>query len=130
MKKIGVFFIGIMIIGLFLNSCDDGTKEQYYYYEGFTITKTNFNSVPFPSSATFNAIKNYRNSLKNYMVDFLESGTDATENDIYSLLTLSGMTPSEANAEIKLLKNVGNNVGIFTHAYNINLYVIIYVEKL
>ena len=132
MKKVGFFIVGIFIIGLFLNSCDTGTetKTQYYYYEAFTISKSNFNSVSLPSTATFNAIKSYRNSLKNYSAEFLGSGTDSTQDDIYSLLTQRGMSPAEANNEISLLNSVGNNVLIFNYAYNNNYYVIMYLEKL
>jgi hypothetical protein len=133
MKRIELIVIGLIVVGLFLNSCDDVTKtetETQYYYEIFRLTKTNFNSVPLPSTLTFNAIKSYRNSLKNYSVEFIGSGTDATQNDIYSLLTQRGMTPSETNDEISLLNSVGNNVLIFEYAYSDSYYVIIYVEKL
>jgi len=83
-----------------------------------------------PVSATFATVKNYRDSLKSYMIDFVGSGTDATQSDIYNLLTQKGMTPTDANNEISFLNSVGNNVGIFFHATDNTLYVIIYLEKL
>jgi len=133
MKRIGFFIVGIIIVGLFFNSCDTSTepeiKTQYYYYEVFRISKSNFNSVSMPSSPTFNAIKSYRNSLKNYSVEFIGSGTDATQNDIYSLMTQRGMTPTEANNEISLLNSIGNDVLWFQYVYDSNYYIIMYLEK-
>ena len=131
--------LAIVGINVFFVACDDTepetktgseTKTQYYFYEVFRISKANYNSVSLPSSITFNAIKSYRNSLKNYSVEFIGSGTDATQSDIYSLLTQRGMTPSETNSEISLLNSVGNNVLLFQYVYDNNFYIIMYVEKL
>ena len=114
--------LAIIGITFFLFACDTTTgpetKTQYYYYEFFRISKANYNSVSLPSSATFNAIKSYRNSLKNYSVEFIASGTDATQQDIYDLMTSRGISASDANNEISLMNSIGNDVLIFEYALN------------
>ncbi|MDR0494889.1 MAG: hypothetical protein LBG95_04600 [Treponema sp.] len=136
MKKSGFLVVGIIIVEFFLNGCDtitgtERTTEQaeYYYYEAFLISKPDFISVPIPSSKTFGEITSFRDSLKNYSVEFLGSGEDATQNDIYTILTQSGMTSTQINNEISLLNSVGNNIGVFEYLYDSSLYIIVYVEK-
>jgi len=139
MKKIGFVIFGILVAGIFLNSCDTGSEAkpnsnpiltQYYYYEVFRITKANYNTVSTPSSATFSAIKSYRDSLYNLRVSFAGSGTDMTQNDIYTLLTTRGFSVAETNNEIFLLNTVGNDVLTFEDAESSNNYVIVYLQKI
>lgn len=133
MKRIVVLSVLVILIVLGFAGCSDGgagSSTQYYYDEAFTIEIVDFNTVPLPSEATFSAIKSYRDALRVHMVDFLGSSTDTTESEIYTTLTQAGMTPTEANNEISFLNQVGNNIGIFTHATDSSLYVIIYVEKI
>jgi hypothetical protein len=128
-------FLAVFIAALVFSfsGCDtptSGSKTQYYYYEFFRISKSNYNSVALPSSATFSVIKNYRDKLKNYSVESIGSGTDATRQDIYDLLTSRGLSASQTNAEIELLNSVGNNAAAFEYALNSSYCVIAYVEKL
>jgi hypothetical protein len=128
-------FLGVLMTALVFsfNGCDNLTsnsKTQYYYYEFFRISKSNFNSVALPSTATFSAVKNYNDKLKKYSVEFLGSGTDATRQDIYDLLTSRGFSASQANAEIELLNSIGNDAAVFEYTLNNYYYIIAYVEKL
>jgi len=132
-KKFWTLILAVSILfGTILTGCKEPEPEktQYYYYEFFRITKTNYNSVALPSTATFSSIKNYRDRLKNYSVEFISSGTDATQDDIYSLMTQRGMSPTEANNEISFLNSVGNDVLYAQYTLDSNFYIIIYIEKL
>jgi hypothetical protein len=131
-KRLGFFVVCLILAGLFLGSCDNGTgaKTQYYYYEGFRILESSLGAVPTPSAPTFSAIKSYRDSLKTYSVEFLISGTDTTQDELYSLLTQRGMTPSEANEEIDFLNSIGNNILFADYALDNRYVIIIYLEKL
>ena len=132
MKRFVFFTIGVICCLAFLNGCSEDDSNTQYYYEFFRILKTDFNKVtiPTPPNLTFYAIKNYRDSLRSYSTNFMESGTDATEDDIYELLTSRGKTPSEANIEISFLNTVGNNIFVFVYTLNTTEWVILYLEKL
>ena len=118
------------IIAFSMTACGEGTKTtKYYYYEFFTITKIDFDSVPVPD-ATFTGIKSFRNALRDKMDDFVASGTDATKDDIYDLLTQRGMAHAEANDCISFLNSVGNNLVWFHHVTDTTLWVIVYIEKI
>jgi len=135
-KKIWTVILLIsLVFGTILTGCKEpepepDTQKTQYYYEIFRISKTNYYSVSLPSTATFNTIKNYRNQLKNYSVEFISSGTDATQDDIYSLITQRGMSPTEANQEISFLNSIGNDLFYFQYIPDSNYYIILYLEKI
>jgi len=128
MKRIISF---IIIAGLFLTGCSD-SDTQHYYYEAFSITKSNYNSISYPNfqNISFETMKDYRDKLRNKMSEFLGSGTDATEDEIFELLTSRGCSAHDANIILDFLNSNGNFVIDFNHAYDSNLYIILYLEKL
>lgn len=130
MKKL--FFIVIGIVFLITGcetSTDSGTNTQHYYYEAFTISITDYYSVPQPAN-NFNSIKNWRNQLRIHIVEFLESGANLTQSELYDYLTQRGVTPSDANREISFLNSIGNNYYAGPYIPDSNLAIFIYIEKI
>ena len=132
MRRIGFFIAGMIIIGIFFNACYapmESEAKDKYYYELFRVSKVNYNSVPMPSSVTFNSIMSYRNALKYRMTEFLQSGSDVTQDFIYTFLIQRGVSPVEANNEISGINYIGNDVLVFEDAISTNNYIIMYIEK-
>ncbi|MDR1319426.1 MAG: hypothetical protein LBJ90_07355 [Treponema sp.] len=129
MKKL--CFVSLIVVSIFLNSCDDPVSStQYYYYEFFTVTKAYYTSVPEPTTDSFSAMESYKEQLRSHQAEFLDSGHDATQKDIYDLMTSTGFSASETNGAIEFLNSIGNNVLIFEYKLSNNYYVILYLEKL
>ncbi|MDR0448800.1 MAG: hypothetical protein LBH07_09050 [Treponema sp.] len=130
MKKIGFIIVGIIIAGLFFNSCatETGTTGQYTY-ELFRLTKANFNRVPQPETANFNAGKAFKDSLRRYSVQNHGSGV-ASQGEIRSLLVKQGATRAYANNAVKYLNTIGNNVLWFNYAQDDSFNVVLYLEKI
>jgi hypothetical protein len=106
------------------------TNRQYYYYDFFTISKTDYDSITESTANTFDAVKSYKDELKSIIVETVVSGYDTTQQDLYGFLIDRGSSASEANGAISFLNSVGNNIVVFNHADDNTLYVIGYVEKL
>jgi hypothetical protein len=117
-----------ILFGTILTGCEEPKELQYYYYELFTISKTDYDSVSVPSTVTFNSIKTYRDQLRSHS-ELIESGTDLTQDALYTFITDRGMSPTDANNLISSLNSVGNRVITFYHAQDTDSYVILYIEK-
>jgi hypothetical protein len=133
MKRLGLGIVGLIIVGILLTGCDTPTSEsnrQYYYYDFFTISRTDYESITEPTTNTFDSVKSYRDELISKKIEPLFSGSDATQQDLYDFMVARGASASEANGLIDFLNTVGNNVVVFQHATDNNLRVIGYVERL
>ncbi|MDR1868021.1 MAG: hypothetical protein LBQ77_07130 [Treponema sp.] len=121
----------LVAMSVMVTGCKEEPTPQYYYYESFRVSITNFNSVDKSNRETFDAIKNVRNQLNQYSVEFMGSDTGIVQADIYTLLTQHGSTPSDANTRISDLNRIGNAIAAFTYVYDRdNYYIIFYVEKI
>ena len=125
------FLIFALIPVLSFIGCDNTTssspsKTQFYYYEVFTVSKSNFNSVPMPSN-NFGSIKNCRDKLWSYKITLLDSGSGVTHDVIFRFLINSGFTSQEARESISNLNSVGNV--IYFGEYNQNQNIIFYFEQ-
>jgi len=124
MKRTGFFIAGIIITGVFLNACY--AESETYYMERFLITKANYNSVPYPSSETFNSILSYRNKLLNYATA-IQSLENCAQETIYSIFKEGWATPAQADYWISGINRIGN--GIFHKPEDALYYCVIYIEK-
>jgi len=74
-------------------------------------------------------IKNYYTKLKTYQITLLDSGSDATQDYIYTFLVSNGNTKKQANDYISFLNSTGNSVFYGEYVNNSNYNVVIYFEK-
>ena len=126
MKGTRFLITGIIIIVIFFNACYAPTGSETYYFEHFLITKANYNSVPYPSSITFNSILSYRNKLRNYATNF-QSSENYTQETIYSILKEGWASPAQADDWISEINHIGN--GVFYRSEDALYYLVIYIEK-
>jgi hypothetical protein len=103
---------------------------QYYYYEMFTIPKTEYNSISFPAERTWDSINDYRIRLRSAGAKLLNSTATASENDIFTLFTNSGYTPGETNGILSEINSIGNMIFLGEYGEDNNLMHIAYLEKL
>ena len=132
-----LIILSFVFISLCLAGCDNGTTSsgggggKKYEYDVFTLTQTDFNSVPMPISWTFTNMKNFYTALSaKPSVSTLLKDSGASEKDIYDFLIANDFTTSEAKDEIDFLKSKGNNIIWGTYTGDANSYVVMYVEKL
>ena len=140
MKRVGFLVVGIIIIGVFLNSCGTTKNktenqlflagDQPYFYELFEIHNTGYESVSLPTDETFNNIKAYRNALYVFTTgdNYFSSGA-ITQNNLYLSLTRS--LPSDyVNILISSVDSNGNICISFAHPSDNNKRHVLYIEKL
>jgi hypothetical protein len=136
-----LIFMGLVILvmiafSIYINIPSQPKKEsietltQYYYYEMFIIPETEFNLIPVPSDVRFDSIKDYRNQLRSHESQLLNSTASASENDIFTIFTNSGYTPSETNDIISEINSIGNMILFGGYAEDTNYTHITYFEKL
>jgi cell division protein FtsB len=133
---LGLIFLVMIAFSVYINMPSKQKKDkietviQYYYYEMFTIQKDEYNSIFQPSEWDLDSTKDYRKRLKSHNPKLLYSTADATENDLFTIFTNSGYTPSETNDIIYDINLIGNMLFSVEYEKDENYVQITYFEKL
>jgi hypothetical protein len=133
---IGLVFVAMTAYAIYNNIPSQPKKDmietitQYYYYEMFTIPKTEYNAISFPAEWTLESTNDYRIRLRSSGSKLLNSTATASENDIFTLFTNSGYTPSETDGIISQINSIGNIIFFGEYGEDNNLMHIAYFEKL
>ena len=114
---------------------EDDKKEQTYYLEYTTISRTDFENVTSRYenlsnySATYSQIKELRASLRKYYPISSESKSGIKKSELYKVLTESGRSSSEVNELIDIINDRGNAILTFYSELSEDYYVWVYIEK-
>lgn len=114
---------------------EDDKKEQTYYMENTTISRTDFENVTSRYknlsnySATYSQIKELRASLRKYYPISSESKSGIKKSELYKFLTESGRSSSEVNELIEIINDRGNAIWTFYSELSEDYYVWVYIEK-
>jgi len=121
-------FISFLIIsGLFLYGCDLDNK---YYYETFRISKLSYVLTNEPLFRSYDSIKSYRNTLKLYTVESINSNSNVSKSDVFSQMKNINISPNDIDEFMSYLNTNGNNILYCQYKPNNNYLVIFYAEKL
>jgi cbb3-type cytochrome oxidase subunit 3 len=133
---IGLVFIAMAAYTIYNNIPSQPKKDtietitQYYYYEMFTIPKTEYNAISFPAEWTLDSTNDYRIRLRSSGSKLLNSTATASENDIFTLFTNSGYTPDETDGILSQINSIGNIIFFGEYGEDHDLMHIAYFEKL
>jgi hypothetical protein len=100
-----------------------------YYYEMFTIPIAVYDSTQWPEYWTLNAMKDLRNELRAQGSQLWDSTANASEDDIFTLFTNSGYTPTETKDIIADINAVGNYIIFGKYTEDENYIKVTYFEK-
>jgi len=122
----------VLVFGMMTVGCEQ-EKAPTYYYEAYQITMAQYNSfassVPSGLNYTFNQIKGFRQTLRNYGGTFVESNSGVSESELKEFANQHGIGGSEYTEAKNTLDSVGNLI-LFLSQSSFSSYVIwMYVEK-
>lgn len=141
MKKIISVFASLLALICFL-SCsnpssiqteDTSYRVQLYKVETGVITNSTYNTalniVSKWTEFNYSKILSIRNYLYDNTISSHTIQTGVTINEIKEFLLSHGYSQREANAEIKFIKEVGNDIAFFEHRYSDDKKFWIYVTE-
>jgi len=131
MKLRDFFLTGVIITFIFINACSTEVKdENYYYCEKFIISTADWNSIHAPSTGDRLSTLNYRNDLRDHMIQDLGNRLRVSQDVIYKEFTSHGSTDIRTRDLIEIINSRGNLVYCCGNINDPKNTIVIYVEKL
>lgn len=139
-RKIILIFTIFVVLNLFLGcsnpsslSTSSISKEKTYKVESGVITYSTYQTAwnrilnwTEPSYVKIESIRNYcmSNTISDHTIE-----TDVTLNEIKEFMLSHGFSKRQTENEIKLIKEIGNDIGFFEYRYGKDKAVWMYVTE-
>ena len=123
----------VLVFGMVLVGCDNGSSVKTYYYEMKRISTSDYNAFASTHTGgpanTFSQRKGFRQELNRYTFYDFESNSGITESELKTFSGQHGISGSDYTEAKKSLDSVGNLIIFFHYAYSNSYMIWMYVEK-